>query len=254
MKLLLMLVIMGLTLVMIFVGANDAAQRKDDHDKFGGDALIKAISEYNEKSNSIHGYIGAVGVTRTPLNNTEGSGTRKSGFSNGLMGNKQGNSLPPYMMNQPSAAQQPMGNGQAKPNADYYPPNPYMPQTHQNNDYPPPPETSSDQDSGQNPAPAQDNGYYPPAPVTAPAPPNQDYSPQSQYKYNPVKEYVVPMTLPVQSLPAEKMRLSSGQQVAFAGVDVYTFDRNGKPVAMPDGIYKMGPLKLHVRDGKNVSE
>jgi len=248
-----MLFVIGLTLVAIFVGSHDAAEHKNLHDKYGGDALIKAISEYNEKSNSIHGYIGAAGVTRTPLSNT----TDPMHRSNGMMGanKQQGNQLPAYMMNQ-TPGNRPASNSNGNNNS-YYPPNPYMPQTHQNNG------DATQQNSGANgqqqSAPA-DNGYYPPPPVQA-APDNPDG--QQQYppppgpqssNVNPGKPFVVPMTLPPQALPEDKLRLPSGQKVAFSGLVVYTYDNNGKPIPMPDGIYRVGSLLLHVRDGKKVSE
>lgn len=223
MKLLLMFFIIGLSLVAIFLGSKDAAQRKEDYEKYGGDALIKAISEYNEKSNSLHGPVGGIGVTRTPLTASQDQ--------SGPFGKHKSYKMPKYMMTRPGSV--------SPDDSRYYPPNPYAPKKrrYQQNST-----DSEDSDAG--------NRYYPPPPLeeSSPSQTGSGYPPQSHNH----KEYIIPMTLPPQAWPQKAMHLRSGQRIGFAGTSIYTYDKNGNPIALPDGYYKIGELRLHVIDGKKV--
>lgn len=239
MKLLAMLLVVGLCLVAIFVGSRDAARKMDDYKKYGGDDLIKAISEYNEKSNALRGPIGSVGVTRTPLSsNGKGSSNTKKIFPG--QQNMGYDKLPDYMMNRPLNSGT-TGSGTTKGSlGNYYPSNPYAPK-------------NTRPDTAAQPAPANRGGggndYYPPPPLPQQSPsPSGRYSPQS----NRPQEYIVPMTLPEQAWPLDKMELAGGQKIRFAGTRIYTLDKKGRPIALPDGYYKMGGMELRVRDGHKL--
>lgn len=228
MKVLMLVVMVGFTLVMIFVGARDAEQYREDKEKFGGDKLIKAISEYNEQSSKLRGHVGAVGVTRTPLSPDYDRKQKSSLRSNKKKGRSNG--LPGYMQGTPPESKR-----------NYYPPNPYGPKTYR-------PKRGGSSGSRSNDAQGGD-GYYPPPPLP------QDES-SLRKPYPPVsyrnKPFTLPMTLPEQQWPEEALQLRNGQKIGFAGTTVYTYDKSGTPMPLPDGNYMVGGLMMHVKNGKKV--
>jgi hypothetical protein len=232
MKLILLLLMVGFTLVMVFVGSNDAARWKEDQEKYGGDELIKAISEYNEKSSKLRGPVGSVGVTRTPLSSDYDKRNNprlgNSGYNNSRKNSSQ---MPDYMLSTPPEAR------------GYYPPNPYAPQS-------PGRKRSFNSDSRSEGSRGNDS-YYPPAPV-----PENNNSGQEDNYYPPRSEnrapFTIPMTLPKQPVPEHLTKLRSGQKVFFAGTTVYTYDKEGNPMPLPDGKYQVGKVEIYVKGGEQV--
>jgi hypothetical protein len=66
------------SIVMIYIGSRNSRTMLEDHTKYGGNELIKAISEYNKKNNALSGYVGEPGVTRTPLQSYDNVNTKSS--------------------------------------------------------------------------------------------------------------------------------------------------------------------------------
>lgn len=77
-------------------------------------------------------------------------------------------------------------------------------------------------------------GYYPPPPLPA-------ANPHSRFQKLPPRSEM-------------RLQLGSGQPFAFKGENVYTVDRNGNTVPMPDGTYSIhgGKATLTVRNGQHV--
>ncbi len=98
------------------------------------------------------------------------------------------------------------------------------------------------------PAQQPQNNYYPPPPTSGPASPLQpQQQPRSQFK---TPDIWLPTFSSMRELPV----LSTGQRLHFVGMNVYTFDRNGIPMVMPNGRYAMynGAVTLIVKDGKKI--
>jgi hypothetical protein len=210
-----------LCVALIFKGSYDAAQRRDDYNKYGGDYLIKAISEYNSKTMS--GPIGSAGVVRAPLTNY-GPGTKQPGT--GQQGKKPVSSQPIYrqgggMVTRPVSPAQP-----------YYPTQD-------------PPQSMGNK-QGSRPS----DSYYPPPPVEERSP-SQGVPLAPSSSKSTLKPYLA-KDIPQQTWPDKLVTLRSGQKIGFNGADVYTFDPEGKPVVMPDGYYHLGSSRIHVQNGKKV--
>lgn len=237
MRLLVIVVMTLITIALIVKGSMDAERMHEDYVRFNGDPLVKAISDYNNKTNSLKGYVGGAGVTRAPL--TQNYDERNPGSN--LMGRdkalSRGSNYKPSFSPQPMQSSNPFPKP-AAPQEDYYPP-------------PPSAATRSNSDTGQQQnAPAQPgDDYYPPPPLEKAPAASSAYPPMS--KLNSTIP-MLPQNLPMESAAVEKMYLPSGQRIAFAGTRVFTYDESGAPVPMPDGQYTLDGRKLVIKDGNRV--
>ena len=238
MRLLVIVVMTLITIALIVKGSMDAERMHEDYVRFNGDPLVKAISDYNNKTNSLKGYVGGAGVTRAPLiqnYDERNPGTNLMGRDKAM---SRGSNYKPSFSPQPMQSGSPFSKPSA-PQEDYYPP-------------PPSSAVKGSTVPGQlqqdEPAQPADD-YYPPAPIDKAPVSNSAYPPMSKLNNNIP---MLPQNLPMESAAVEKMYLPSGQRVAFAGTRVFTYNESGTPIPMPDGQYTLDGRKLVIKDGNRV--
>lgn len=234
-------------LAMVLLGHNPAEERrKAKAAKRGSDPLVSAIMEHNKEKGKFSAF---------------GGGTPGKRFNPQMRGNNNtiGPAGAPQQYDQNGV---PMPTASATRNGAPNFPAHMMNGTGNPNGAP-----------GENGGPPQGNpnanAYYPPAPAGQ-APSELQLNQQQQQQQQPAQQQ--PQQLQITpGMPQseidqyylnrrEAMKkyggavLRSGQKIEFAGTAVFTTDKDGKRIPMPDGIYPMyeGTTTIKVKNGRQI--